>query len=427
MDGHVFIDRRRNPKDRSLSNRRRFVDRVREEVRHNSDSHLHKKGLRDKKDTKVTISRDTITEPRFRYDNSTGQHDYVLPGNEKFTPGDKIEKPRRSGGGGADGGEGEGFDFALSHDEYIEVIFTDLELPDMVKESEKTPIGVEWHRAGFTSSGTPASLDVERSVGRSLARRIALKNPKLSRIRALEEEAERLMLEGGAEDRLAEIEAEIARLRIAAAAVSFIDPVDLRYRRLEARPKAGAKAVMFCLMDVSGSMGDRERSIAKKFFLLLSIFLQRKYDEVELVFIRHHHNAEEVDEETFFGTGSTGGTIVSMAYEKAKQVLAERYPIADWNIYFAQASDGDNESNDGDRVKQAMEHLLKAAQYYAYIEIIRAPSYFGSSEGSTTLWKSLEPLCVKNKNLCMRKVEDEDQVISVFRSLFEANKAKAAA
>ena len=194
MDGHVIIDRRLNPKDRSLGNRRRFVERIREAVKDSAKRGLIGKGLKDKNDTKVSVPIDGITEPRFVHDPDTGEGDYILPGNRNFSVGDKIRKPPKRGGGSGNGeaGQGDDFEFALSHEEFVSIVFDDLDLPDMVKKSEKASHTTETRRAGYSTVGSPATLDVERTMGASLARRIALRAPKLARIRELEEEAERL-------------------------------------------------------------------------------------------------------------------------------------------------------------------------------------------------------------------------------------------
>ena len=127
---------------------------------------------------------------------------------------------------------------------------------------------------------------------------------------------------------------------------------------------------MFCLMDVSGSMTEHMKDLAKRFYMLLYIFLTRRYKHVEIVFIRHTHEAKEVDEETFFHSPETGGTVVSTALDEMRGSSTERYPPADWNIYAAQASDGDNAPNDSEQTRRAAERDdLPACQYFAYLEV----------------------------------------------------------
>jgi hypothetical protein len=249
-------------------------------------------------------------------------------------------------------------------------------------------------------------------MAQSLARRIALRGPKLTRLAELEREREQCE----DEERRTTIEAEIARLSAMAHAIAFLDPLDLRYRRFERQPKPSARAVMLCIIDVSASMGDRERRLAKQFFHLLSLFLHRKYREVDIVFVRHHHEAEECDEATFFASGSTGSTVVSTAYRVAEKVIKERFSSEDWNLYLAQVSDGDNMGSDGPACAEALGRLLPRARHLAYVEVLReGPAHVTRT---TDLWSVLEKVARRHDNLGMRQVMDDDDVVPAFRSLF---------
>ena len=127
---------------------------------------------------------------------------------------------------------------------------------------------------------------------------------------------------------------------------------------------------MFCLMDVSGSMSEHMKDLAKRFYTLLYVFLTRRYRHVEIVFIRHTDRAEEVDEDTFFHDPTSGGTIVSSALEAMYEIVCARFRPSDWNIYAAQASDGDNSSSDGDAVSQLLtDKISRSAQFFAYLEV----------------------------------------------------------
>ncbi len=158
---------------------------------------------------------------------------------------------------------------------------------------------------------------------------------------------------GGARQRIAELRAELERLERRRRRIAYIDPVDIRFNRFDPRPIPNANAVMFCLMDVSGSMGEREKDLAKRFFVVLHLFLKRRYERTEIVFIRHTHEAQEVDEDTFFYSTQSGGTVVSTALEEMRRVIDERYPSREWNIYAAQASDGDNFATDSGTLYRA--------------------------------------------------------------------------
>ena len=417
----IIIDRRQNPRDRSLVNRRRFIERVRDGVRRASHRALGEKGLYDRNDTDLTVAGSGITEPRFAHDHASGSRDLVLPGNHQYSVGDRIEKPQAGGPGaaGTAAGEGGDFSFAVSHDELVDIILEDLELPRMVRRSESQALATTPRRAGYAASGPPSALHVPRTMARGLARRIALRAPSLLRIAELERERDSAP-DDEARHRL---DLEIARQGTLANAVAFLDPVDLRYRRYERQPRPSARAVMVCIIDISASMGDRERRLGKQFFHLLSLFLHRKYQEVDIVFVRHHHEAEECDEETFFSSGSSGSTVVSTAYRTAERVIRDRYASDDWNLYVAQVSDGDNTGSDGPACVEALARVLPRTRFFSYIEVLRE----GMSHATriTDLWMVLERVARDHGNLAMRQVMDDDDVVPAFRSLFDGRRSLA--
>ena len=288
-----------------------------------------------------------------------------------------------------------------------------------------------WHRAGYAVSGSPANLSLSRTMRNSLSRRIALRRPKPAEAealprRALRAEIERLEADGDPEAAAA-LRAELERLLRRSQRIPYIDPVDVRYRRFEPVPRPVAQAVMFCLMDVSGSMTEDMKDLAKRFYVLLYLFLQRRYKHVELVFIRHTHEAAEVDEETFFHSRETGGTLVSTALEEMRRVVADRYPPADWNIYAAQASDGDNASGDSQRTARLLtEEILPACQYYAYIEVGRDGEHGmpGFPRGPTDLWRTYETLVAMGAPMAMKKVRHRREIFPVFRELFQRQRRR---
>jgi uncharacterized sporulation protein YeaH/YhbH (DUF444 family) len=180
-------------------------------------------------------------------------------------------------------------------------------------------------------------------------------------------------------------------------------------------------------MDVSGSMTEHMKDLAKRFFMLLYLFLQRRYEAVEVVFIRHTHQASEVDEETFFYSRETGGTVVSTALEEMKRIAAERYPTAEWNIYAAQASDGDNLISDNARTSALLrDDILPVCQYFAYIEV--GTEYQGGSPGferDTDLWRTYRLIAQELPTLAMRRVRARRDIFPVFRDLFARDRAAA--
>lgn len=421
---NVIIDRRLNQKGRNLGNRQRFIERVKGAVRDSAKRAIKDKSIRGSGDTSVTVPTDGIAEPRFSHDMSSGSHDFVLPGNRAYSKGDLIPKPTGAGGqGGGDGAGDDGeFEFSLSQDEFQALVLDDLDLPDMVKKSERHSKAATSQRAGFASDGNPANLDVERSAISGLMRRVALRAGRRARANDLEEAA----LAGSDEEARAGMLEEAARLRDSQP--PFLDDVDLRYRRREQVKNPASRAVMVCVMDVSGSMGDHERTVAKRFFMLLALFLRRRYGDVDIVFVRHHHSAEEVDEDTFFGTGSMGGTVVSAAYKKVEDIVRARYGAADWNIYIAQASDGDNGHGDDAECRASLARLLPSTQYFAYLEIERdeSPGLFReNAPGLSTLWSTLDSVRALFAQMSMCRASSPEQVVPVFRSLFRKKQGTA--
>ena len=427
-----FIDRRLNPKDKSLGNRRRFIKRVRKQVKAAVNQAVRERSITDiSRGDKIGVPGDGIHEPQFHFQSGTGNSDRVLPGNKDFAVGDRLRKPPRGGQGGrgrkgSDQGDGEDdFLFVLSKDEFLDIFFEDLELPDLIKHTLKEVDTFRPKRSGFSSSGNPSNLAVVRTMRNALGRRIALNRPNKEEVRALQ--AELFDLERISDPkpeqkaRMKALREEIADLTRRQNAIPYIDPLDVRYKTFEHQPEPNANAVMFCLMDVSASMGEREKDLAKRFFVLLHLFLQRRYDRIDVVFIRHTHNAEEVDEETFFYGRDSGGTVVSTALDEMRRIAAQRYPSSDWNIYAAQASDGDNFSSDCNRCLQMMhDEIMPIVQYFAYIEIIdeAEAAFLSSDETGVELWETYKKVSQVWGNFAMKRIASPGDIYPVFRELF---------
>jgi uncharacterized protein len=428
-----IIDRRPNPKGKSLANRQRFIDRARGEVKKALAEALKRRKVGESEGgEKVSIPTGGIVEPVFRRAMQGGRRDYVVPGNKKFVVGDRIERPpsgEAGGRGGAspeDGGEQDAFEFVLSKEEFLNLFFEDLELPDLVKTRMKESEATQLARAGFSVAGTPANLNLVRTMRNSLARRISLHRPRPADIAALERQVE-AALAADDEESAAQGKLDLERAQRRARRVAYIDPVDVRYNRFERVPRPNTQAVMFCLMDVSGSMTEAMKDLAKRFFLLLHVFLTRRYKTVEIVFIRHTSNAQEVDEDTFFHSRETGGTIVSTALEEMLRIVRERYSPENWNIYAAQASDGDNYTEDSDRCSHLLgREILPITQYFAYIEVgAEATLRHGFPSPPTDLWRTYGQIAAQHRNFAMRKVADQTQIFPVFHELFAKQRENA--
>src|SRR5437764_13354292 len=321
MAMHI-VDRRLNSGGKSLENRQRFLRRAKALIQGAVNKSSQDRDIKDVLEGgEVSIPLDGMNEPRFRREGGT--RDMVIPGNKKFVEGDMLPRSGEGRGRATAPGEGDSedaFRFVLSRDEFVDLFLDDLELPDLARRKLAEAEG-EWLRwAGYSTSGSPANISVSRTVRLALARRVALRRPRPETIAQLEVE-----LEDCDEPRRSELLAEIEALRAKARRIPFIDPIDIRFRRFETVPKPVAQAVMFCLMDVSGSMSEHMKDLAKRFYMLLYVFLTRRYRHVEIVFIRHTDEAEEVDEETFFRSPATGGTLVSSALEAMRQIIVERY------------------------------------------------------------------------------------------------------
>jgi len=420
-----IIDRRLNPGGKSFANRQRFLRRARAQVRKAVREASSSRSIKDAgKGGEVSIPSGGVHEPHLRRSGQGGVRDYVLPGNKKYIEGDSIARPPQGGGKGSkagDSGEGEDeFRFALSDEEYLDLYLEDLELPDLAKRQVTGAKSVQWRQAGYSVSGPPSRISVSRTLRHSMSRRIALKRPKKEEISALREQIEKLEREGGQFDELVKLRKELEQVILRSKRIPYIDPVDVRYRRLESNPKPIAKAVMFCLMDVSGSMNEHMKDLAKRFYSLLYLFLNRRYEHVDVVFIRHTHEASEVDEQTFFYSRETGGTVVSTALFKMSEIVRDRYPIDQWNIYAAQASDGDNTSSDNAVVLgQLRDVILPICQYYAYVEVGMddEDDHPGAGEPSTNLWRAYRRVSV-DAPFAMRKVKHRRDIYPVFRELF---------
>src|SRR6266403_2624794 len=427
-----IVDRRPNPKGKSLSNRQRFIARARAEVKAAVQDALRKRKFADVgSGEKVSIPTKGINEPSFRQSRRTGRSEYIVPGNKEYVVGDEIPRPSDGGGGGGSEGSPDGsgedsFEFTLSKEEFLDMFFEDLELPDLIKKTLKEASATDLQRAGFTIAGSPASLSVRRTMRNSMARRISLRRPKPEEVEALEKELDEAKAKDD-EAAVSRLKAEIETLLRRTKLIPYIDPVDVRYNRFDRVPRPNTQAVMFCLMDVSGSMTEAMKDLAKRFFMLLHVFLIRRYRNVDVVFVRHTSTAEEVDEETFFYSRETGGTVVAAALEKMLEIARARYSTDRWNIYAAQASDADNYGADSGRCVALLGgEVLPLCQYFAYVEV--GDGMGGSLTGlsrDSDLWRAYSEVAPAHPHFAMRRVGDPSQIFSVFHELFAKGGVRA--
>jgi len=426
-----IIDRRLAGKNKSIGNRERFMRRYKDQIKEAVKRAVDGRGIRDlERGEEVRIPKKDLSEPVFHHGQG-GVRDMVHPGNQEYVRGDRIKRPQGGGGQGSgkgqasDQGEGEDdFSFALSKEEFMQVFFEDLALPNLARtQLAEVP---EWksHRAGFSSDGTPNNLHVVRSLRGAIGRRIAIGSGSRRELREMEDQLLVLKAAAAAGDVAAQreippLEAEIAALKARLDRIPYLDPIDLRYRSRVKVPVPTSKAVMFCLMDVSGSMDEARKELSKRFFILLYLFLTRHYEKIDIVFIRHHTQAQEVDEENFFHARETGGTVVSSALVLMEEIIKARYSPSEWNIYGAQASDGDNWHHDSGRCRELLaEKILPLCRYFAYVQV---------AEEEQNLWEEYTHLTEAQRHFAMRKATSPDQIYPVFRDLFKKEGAAQAA
>lgn len=415
------IDRRLNGKNKSTVNRQRFLRRYRDHIKKAVEEAVGRRSITDMEHgEQISIPSRDIDEPVWHHGQG-GRRTIIHPGNREFSSGERIPRPSGGGGGGSGQGKasnsGEGMDdfvFQITQEEFLDFMFEDLALPNLVKKHLAGMDSFKTVRAGISSEGTPARLNIVRTLRSAHARRIALSGSSRSHLRELKAELERLKHEEP--DNFGDIRAleeKIAGLRARIERLPFLDTFDLKYNLLVKQPKPTSKAVMFCLMDVSGSMTQATKDIAKRFFILLYLFLKRSYEKIEVVFIRHHTSAKEVDEQEFFYSRETGGTIVSSALKLMQEVMAARYPISEWNIYAAQASDGDNWNDDSPVCRDILiRQIMPFVQYFSYVEI--------TPREHQALWHEYEQVAEAfPDSFAQQQIVSAADIYPVFRELFQ--------
>ncbi|MEO8248222.1 MAG: YeaH/YhbH family protein [Burkholderiales bacterium] len=416
---HHVIDRRLSGKNKSIGNRERFLRRYREQIRDVVRRAVSGRGIRGMEEGEdIAIPKRDVSEPVFSH-GPGGIREMVHAGNEEFVRGDRIRRPRGGGSGGSgpggapDGISEDDFVFRISREEFMQYFFDDLALPHLVR-TQLIADPPEWktRRAGFISEGTPTNLHVVRSMRMGLARRIAMGSPARRELEELELQLSLAEHSGGVPElELAALKTQIEALRRRLSRIPFLDPFDLRFRNRVKVPMPVAKAVMFCLMDVSGSMDESRKDIAKRFFILLYLFLTRHYEQTDVIFIRHHTQAAEVTEEEFFESTESGGTVVSSALKLMHEIVQARYRGGEWNVYGAQASDGDNWPQDSQVCRQLLtEKILPACRYYAYVQV---------AEENQNLWEEYCAVHDSSPRFAMQKITSPSDIYPVFRDLFK--------
>jgi len=439
--GITIIDKRVINHDRSIENRQRFLRRVKQTIKEQLPDIMKGRNLKDLASTggNVVINKKTIKEPYLRH-GIGGNIDRVLPGNDRYVKGDRISKPRDALGGNGTSGEDTEDDLIieLSRDEFLNYFFEDLELPNLLQVELSRLKETKRENAGFQPDGSPNRLSIIRSYRQSLSRRLTLRSTLDAKIEAVQSELDQLNSATCDEcvddcstacktERISLLTAELDRLTHRRETLPLFEDMDLRYRLSVAKEVPVTHATMIMIMDNSGSMGLKEKTIARKFFWLLYSFLQRQYDEVDMIFISHTESAEELTEDEFFNTHVSGGTVVSSALDLTSEIIESRL-VNKTNIYVAQVSDGDNTDTDNGTCAELLEDdVLPYVRYFAYIQVddYHDPITDPTSNPSLSmimnqrgLWKSYQTVAEKNSKLQIKRVYNENDIYPVFRELF---------
>ncbi|EGF33605.1 hypothetical protein IMCC9480_3517 [Oxalobacteraceae bacterium IMCC9480] len=413
-----LIDRRLQGKNKSAVNRERFLRRYKSQIKDAVARAIKDRSITDMENgEKISIPVKDVNEPNFGHAHG-GVWEVVRPGNQDYLKGDSVPRPEDGSGSGkgsagnSDQADEDNFLFELTKEEFMNYFFEDLELPYLVKRQITAIKEFKTARAGYNITGTPSNIHVLRSLRGALGRRIAAGGTSNKLLRLAEIQLEKLgEIVPPDEIRIADLKGSIRRLKAKLLAIPFIDPIDLRYSNRIKTPKPSSQAVMFCIMDVSGSMDQQKKDTAKRFFILLHLFLTRAYEKIDVVFIRHHTSATEVDEHDFFHSRESGGTVVSSALHLLTTIILERYPGAEWNSYVAQASDGDNWDSDSVNCRKLMvDVVMPAVQYFAYIEI--------TDGAAQNLWQEYTQVAASHPHFAMKKITASADIYPVFRELF---------
>jgi sporulation protein YhbH len=367
----------------------RHRQKIKDSIRDNIGDILAEESIigRDR-DKIIKVPIRSVKEYRFIYgENSPG----VAQGDGEQKPGDVVQQGDQEGKGqGGKGGDQPGvdaFETDITLEELIAIMFDDLELPELEKKALKEVVSEDARkRKGHRRAGIRPRLD-KRATARNRARRWM--SVRRSRDVGPEGEEPRFPFH---ED-------------------------DMRYYHIVPTTKEASNAVIFCIMDTSGSMGTVKKYLARSFYFLLYQFVRQKYANVEVVFIAHHTEAKEVSEEDFFHKVESGGTYISSGYKKALEIIEDRYHPSLWNVYAFHCSDGDNFYSDNERALQSAEELCKVCNLFGYGEI--KPS--GSAYYSGSMLEVFGQ--IKAENFHMITIEKKEDLWEGFRSFLMKDKA----
>lgn len=440
----IYVDRRKAGKNKSSPNRDKLLKRIRTYIKNANPQSVGSGGIANvygagrAQNNPVKITSSALEEPWFAYARG-GDTLMVLPGNTTFDRGDEIpfDGESEGAGGGSPGESGEDeFVVNVAANEFLDLFFEDCELPNLddektTEKAEKTLV-----HAGYSTQGNPSQLSIIRTYKAAIGRRRALAAPYIRELLKLEEEMKNLLelMAANAEDevivaeisqKMEPIEQRIVVLHNKIAFVSGFDKVDLRFHKKEAQPLKQVDAVLVMVMDVSGSMGQFHKTVARRWFALLYAFIKRRYENTDLVFLAHTDEPYELSEADFFSTRLNGGTMVSPAIKKINEIIDARYDPTQTNIYVSHASDGDNWENDGEVKKEMLGAggggLMSKIQYFSYVEVFDPKTTWGSGNtANTNLWEAYDEVHdAKPSKFSMAVLENPDDCYSIFKKIFK--------
>jgi sporulation protein YhbH len=292
---------------------------------------------------KIKIPVRGIKEYRFIYgDNTSNKKVGSAPGKDirqGQVVGEADQQPTPGGQAGNEKGE-ELYEIEITLEELSHYLFNDLELPDLERKALKNIVSEKFKRHGYRSQGIRPRLDKKKTIINKIKRK---------------KSTERAKIENPDSD------AEDERFPF--------HENDLKYRHIKITQKESSSAVIFFLMDVSGSMTQEKKFLARSFYFLLYHFIRHRYENVEVVFVAHDTEASEVDEDKFFKRGNSGGTIVSSGLKMVNDIIDKRFHPDAWNIYVFQCSDGDNWGSDTNKTLDLAGRIKEKCQLYGYCEI----------------------------------------------------------
>lgn len=376
--------------DRSARDRMRHRQKIKDSIRDNIGDILAEESIigRDK-DKIIKVPIRSVKEYRFIYgENSPG----AAQGDGNQKPGDVVDQGGQEGQGQGQGAGSQAgvdaFETDITLEELIAIMFDDLELPELERKALKEVVSEDARkRKGHRKAGIRPRLDKRATARNRIRRKLSVRGS--GREEPEDEEEHRFPFHKD----------------------------DMSYFHIAPTTREASNAVVFCIMDTSGSMGTVKKYLARSFYFLLYQFVRQKYANVEVVFIAHHTEAKEVTESDFFHKVESGGTYISSGYRKALDIIADRYHPSLWNIYAFHCSDGDNFYSDNERALQAAEELCKVCNLFGYGEIKPSGSAYYSGSMLEVFGQIQAP------NFHMITIEKKEDLWEGFRSFLMKDKA----